>query len=390
MRDGFIHARGTDLVDAAGQRFLIRGVNLGNWFVPECYMASACVGGFETGIYTTERALRAMEQNPCLTAEQIDELYRIYMDSYITEDDFREIAGVGLNAVRIPFTWRDLTTDGITPRADTFHYLDWALEMCQKYGLYAILDLHGAIGSQNQDFHSGDDARFDLYGNPENRRRTVDLWKRIAGRYRDREVVLGYDLLNECRRAPGKFGGKVNTDFYDELYRAVRSVDPDHLIFIEYFTFPIHGVGVKHYDWENVAAEYHIYNLTPFSQRMCLEMIRAMHRVSGNTRVPVYIGEFNAWDRVKDWEITLDTFDRWGWSWSSWCYKANEYPYRNDPHFKREHAGRDWGLYVLDQKPVDLSAATFDEIARVYRASATPNARKTYIHDFYSRRLGRR
>ncbi|MBR2764685.1 MAG: cellulase family glycosylhydrolase [Blautia sp.] len=385
--DNFIHAQGKDLYDGKGNKIRLQGVNLGNWFVPECYMSVTDVGDFETGVYTTERALEAMKQNPNLTPAQIDELYHLYMRSYITEKDFEEIASVGLNMVRIPFTWHDLTTDGQKLRPNAFRYIDWAIEMCEKYGLYAVLDLHGAIGSQNQDFHSGDDAHFDLYGNEENRKKTINLWKRIADRYRNRSVVAGYDLLNECRKAPGKFGGKINTDFYDELYQAVRSVDPDHLIFIEYFTFPIHGIGISHYKWENVAVEYHIYNLTPFSQLTCLRMIHAMHQITGNTKVPVYIGEFNAWDKVKDWDVTLDYFEKLGWSWSSWTYKANEYPYRKGG-FAKEHAGRDWGLYVLDQKPVDLSKAGFDEIAAVYKATVTENARKTYIYDFYKRRLG--
>ena len=384
--NGYIHAQGTNLVDGEGHIFQINGVNLGNWFVPECYMSVASVGRFDTGVYTIERANRAMKENPNLTDEQIEELYRIYMDHYVTEEDFAEIAGVGLNTVRIPFTWMDLTTDGITLRQDAFHYLDWALEMCEKYHLYAVLDLHGAIGSQNQDFHSGDDAHFDLYGNPEHRRLTIELWKIIAGRYKDRKIVAGYDLLNECRKAFGKFGGKICSDYYDELYKAVRSVDQNHLIFIEYFTFPIHGVGIKHYQWENVCVEYHIYNLTPLSQLNCLRLIRLMHLVSGNEQVPVYVGEFNAWDKVENWDVTLDYFKKIGWSWSSWAYKANEYPYKHE--FGKEHAGRDWGLYVLNTEPVDLSTAGFDEIAEVYRNTTTDHAKKTYIYDFYKRRLG--
>ena len=124
MERGMIRAEGTNLVDASGKRFVIQGVNLGNWFVPECYMAAANVGTFETGVYTTERAERAMAQNPKLTPAQIEELYHIYMRSYITEFDFQEIVAVGLNAVRVPFTWRDLTTDGITPRENAFQYGD--------------------------------------------------------------------------------------------------------------------------------------------------------------------------------------------------------------------------------------------------------------------------
>ena len=385
MKQGFIHAQGTKLVDGEGKTFQIRGVNLGNWFVPECYIALADVGSFETGVDTTERALRAMKANPNLTEEQIWDLYRIYMDHYITEVDFQEIAGVGLNTVRIPFTWYDLTYDGITLREDAFHYLDWALAMCEKYDLYAVLDLHGAIGSQNMDFHSGSDDTFGLYGNPENEKKTIELWKVIAGRYKDNPYVLGYDLLNECRKAPGKFGGKLTSDFYDVLYKAVREVDKEHLIFIEYFTFPIHGVGVGHYDWKNVAAEYHIYNLTPLSQKNCLRLIRLMHLVSGNTGVPVYIGEFNAWNKVRDWDVTLDYFDKLGWSYSSWAYKVNERPYKTT--FGKEHAGRDWGLYVLDVAPVDLSKATFEEIKGVYEACGTEHAKKTYIYEFYQRKL---
>lgn len=175
QRKSFIKASGKKLIDGRGKRFQIRGVNLGNWLVPECYIAMSSIGTFETGIYTIERGLRAMQSNPNLTDSDISKLEQIYVENYITEKDFKEIAGLGLNTVRLPFTWRTLTSDGITLRDDAFDVLDWALEMCEKYGLYAILDHHGAIGSQNQDFHSGDDEHFDLYGNPENRRKTIEL-----------------------------------------------------------------------------------------------------------------------------------------------------------------------------------------------------------------------
>ncbi len=385
---GFIRAEGKNLVDGSGKTFQIRGVNLGNWLVPECYMAMSSVGTFETGIYTIERGMRAMQANPNLTDAEIAELERIYVQNYITEDDFRRIAELGLNTVRIPFMWRTLTTDGITLREDAFEVLDWALSMCEKYGLHAILDHHGAVGSQNQDFHSGEDAHFDLYGSRRNRRSTIELWRIIADRYRSREVVLGYDLLNECRCAPGKFGGRMTTEFYYKLYQAVRAIDQNHLIFIEYFTFPIHGRGMKYYPWRNVAASYHIYNLTPFSQRVCLHFVRALHLISGNAGFPVYIGEFNAWNKVEDWKITFDFFEKYGWSWTSWTYKANEYPYKNDPIFSQRHEDRDWGFFILNKKPVDISTAGFDEIAEVYRSSNTENAEKTYIYDVMKERFG--
>ena len=44
--------------------------------------------------------------------------------------------------------------------------------------------------------------------------------------------------------------------------------------------------------------------------------------------------------------------------------------------------------FVLNQETVDLSAAGFEEIASAYRKTTTENAKKTYIYDFYKRRLG--
>ena len=378
---GFVQAVGSNLYDGNGNILTLKGVNLGNWFVQECYMSVVDVGDFDTGIYTQKRAEEAMRANPNLTEEQIQALYDLYMNTYITEEDFAEIAAVGLNTVRINFTWMNLTKDGKILKEDAFRYLDFALEMCEKYGLYAILDLHGAIGSQNQDFHSGDDAQFDLFGNEENRRMTVELWRTIAERYRDRDVIAGYDLLNEARRAAGKYGGRITTDFYDELYQAVRGVDQSHMIFIEYFTFPIHGSRVKNYDWENVCLEYHIYNNTPLSQKMCLMFYNALHNLMGS-HMPVFIGEWNAWDSERDWNESMDYFESLGWSYASWAYKTNRYSYR-----EITGAHTNWGLFELDAEPVDLSAATYEEIKEAYENTATENAKKTLVYEVYEKRF---
>ncbi len=385
---GFVQAQGANIYDGDGKLLQLRGVNLGNWLVQENYMSVTDVGDFDTGVFTEARALAAMKANPNLTDAQIEELYHIRAQAYMTEEDFARIAGLGLNCVRLNFGWWTFTTDGETPREDAFRYVDWALDMCDKYELYAVLDNHGAMGSQNQDQHSGDDSQFHLYDGEENRRMTVDLWKLLAERYRDRTCVAGYDLLNECRRAPGRYGGRINTDFYDELYRAVRSVDPNHMIFIGYFTFPIHGGRVSHYNWENVCLTYHIYNRTPFSQITCLNFIKALHNFMGSD-MPVYIGEFNAWTEEQDWLDTLDWFDAQGWSWSSWAYKTNSWSYLSgeNSEWSRDARMRNWGVYELYMEPVDLSTATFEEIRTAYLQSATENAKPSLVHEVYNERL---
>ena len=378
---GFVRAEGTNLYDGAGDILQLQGVNLGNWFIQEFWMGFNAVGDFDTGLYTQLRGDAAMRANPNLTDEDIDALNALYIHNYIQEQDFQILSQLGMNTVRIPFTWFNLTTDGETLRENAFEDLDWAVAMCEKYGLYAILDLHGAYGSQNQDIHSGDDARFELYGNEENMRKACALWTQIAARYRDNSTVAGYDLLNEPRRAPGQFGGKVNFDFYDRLYHAVRAADPNHLIFIECFTFPIHGARLSGYDWENICMEYHIYNNTHLPQRACLGFYKALHNLMGY-QAPVLVGEWNAFEDPGDWADNFEFFDELGWSHTSWTYKANAWYFEKmDENFNRRYCN--WGLYEVNVEPVDLYTATYEEIAAVYDRAITREEDRTVVYDYW-------
>lgn len=378
---GFIKAHGTSLYDGEGKLFRLRGVNLGNWLLQEHWMAVSACKGFDTGLYTQKRGMAALRSNPKITPEQADGLEALYADTYIQEHDFERIAALGLNAVRVVFSYLTLTTDGEHYRDEPFKYLDFAVEMCKKYGLYAVLDLHGAIGSQNQDIHSGDDSQFDLYKNARNTELTCKLWRDIASRYKNEKTVAAYDLLNEPRRKAHRFGGKINFEFYDKLYKAVREVDSEHLIMIECFSFPINGGKIKKYGWNNVCMEYHIYNLTPFSQLACLRFYNALHNLSGN-KAPVYIGEWNAFVKKKEWYDSIEYFDKLGWSYSSWTYKTNA-------HYYKSHKWRkNWGVFELDMPAAELYTADYAEIEKTYASVGTENARPSVVYDIYSELFG--
>ena len=94
----FIHAEGTQLVDAQGERFAVKGINLGNWLVPEGYMFK----------FARKRA-------PSEIAEVIEALvgpgeaarfWAAFREDYITETDIRFIKAAGFNTVRVPLHWR--------------------------------------------------------------------------------------------------------------------------------------------------------------------------------------------------------------------------------------------------------------------------------------------
>ena len=375
---GYVHSIGETIYDGEGKPLVLKGVNFGNWFVQEFWMATSCLPSFETGRYTQRRGFEAMLKNPNLRPEDIRVLEAVYIDNFIKEEDFKRISGLHLNAIRINFSVYNLTDDGENVREGGFDKLDWALDMAEKYSLYVILDLHGAIGSQNMDHHSGDDSQFNLYGNAENRCKTVHLWEQIAEHFKDRTIVCGYDLLNEPRRKKHRYGGKRCFDFYDELYKAVRKIDPNHLIFVECFSFPNHGADFQDYGWKNICYEYHIYNLTPISQMACLRFYKAMHRLMGY-KAPVYVGEWNAWGKDRNWEKTFAYFDRLGWSYTSWTYKINRYPQDHGCRAGRGH----WGMLEIDVKPVDLSTASFEEIRDTYRKVGSENARTTHVYEVY-------
>lgn len=380
---GFVKAHGAGIYDGEGKLLRLKGVNLGDWFVQEGYMGLESTESFEPGYYTQSRSIRAMEANPNLSDEQREELYNIYMSTFIQEQDFKNIADLGLNVVRINFTYRNLTDDEGNFRKDAFRYLDWSLEMCEKYGIYAILDLHGAYGSQNQDHHSGDDTQLHLYDSEKNRELTKTLWKTLAERYKDRTCIAGYDLLNECRKAKGHYGGKINTDFYYELYETIREVDSNHMIFIEYFSFPINGARLSGYDWDNICVEYHIYNLTWFTQLQCIGFYNALNNFMG-VKVPVFIGEWSCWDRESDWKDSIDYFEEHGWSYASWTYKANRYLFDELRKEKKFFYMINWGLVELDCEPIDVHSATFEELKEFYQKVGTEYAEKTLVYDIYT------
>ena len=382
-KTGFVKAYKTSLYDTNGNKLLLKGVNFGNWFVQEPWMSvSAIDGSFENMFgYTQRKAIDGFKNNPNLNDEQIEDLKRLYLDSYIKEEDFKTVKELGFNVIRINFTCYNLTFDGYIINPNAFNKIDWAIDMAKKYDLYVILDNHGAIGSQNSDNHSGDDNHYELYGSKKNEEATIELWKYIVKRYKDNQTIIIYDLLNEPRKAVHKFCGKKQFDFYDRLYQEIRKIDNNHVLMMECFTFPNHGVSPKKYHWENIVYSYHIYNLTVFSERFAINFYKAMHNLL-RYKVPIVIGEFSCWDNKKEWYKAFEMFNKLGWSYLVWTYKANKYFYNRNP-YKKLFPFKLWGLYESDIKPVDINKATYEDIKEAYLKTATIYCQKTIIYDVY-------
>ncbi|POW19432.1 hypothetical protein PSHT_04704 [Puccinia striiformis] len=86
-------------------------------------------------------------------ASTLEEHYR----TFITEEDFMQIAAAGLNWIRLPVGWWMIETWDGEPflKGVSFKYFLKALQWARKYGLRVNLDLHAVPGSQNGFNHSG-------------------------------------------------------------------------------------------------------------------------------------------------------------------------------------------------------------------------------------------
>lgn len=149
-----------------------------------------------------------------------------HLDSFITEADFAAVSKWGIDHVRIPFDYNIIERGCGEFIEEGFAYIDFAVEMCRKYGLNLLLDLHKTAGFS-----------FDYYGEDENgffdsekyQERFMLLWEEIARRYGNSPKTIAFELLNE-----------VTDQSYIDTWNAVirrcipriRKFAPDTLIFV--------------------------------------------------------------------------------------------------------------------------------------------------------------
>ncbi len=353
----FIKAVGRELRIGygSGDSVVLKGVNLGSWLLIEPWMSG--FGKADDPELVDECSIRDAIRE-AHSPDAVDELIGIYQDSWIKEGDLDRIVEMGLNTVRLNIHYLNLmdeTGELITNGSDAFDFgkIDWLVEAAADRGLYVILDLHGAPGGQNHEFHSGCESDpeagvTELFNNtdtPEGetyQERTVRLWEAIAEHYKDHPNVAGYDLLNE----PTGFAvDPINIDplelpalwdLYDRLYEAVRAVDPDHVIFIE-ATWDFDQLpNPANYAWENVVYEFHYYRTktkeeadagVPVEELFDAQRDFIDEKIEDdvshqNYGVPVLVGEFSAFSLRESWDYFFSQFDQAGWSWTLWSYKT--------------------------------------------------------------------
>jgi len=319
---GFLRAEGRKIVNGAGEEIILKGWGLGNWLLPEGYM------WLSEGSSRFDRPRRIEAVIRELTGSEYSKsFWEKFRSRFITREDIRYMAELGYNSVRLPINWRILMEDepGIIWKEDGFRLIDSFLDWCEEFGLYAFLDLHGAPGGQTG--HNIDDSVDDLprlFIDQDSWDKGIALWKELARRYKDREVVGGYDLLNEPLR-PGLTSDKnLNyllprlAQFYDEAIHEIRKIDKNHMFSLEGQHWATdNSVFYKKYD-DNMVIHFHRYACMPG-----IESFKPYLEISEKLDVPLWLGETG--ENMVEWYAAMYPLSvSLGIGYNLWTWKKME------------------------------------------------------------------
>lgn len=347
----------------------IKGVNLGCWLMMEGYI----LGG--RNIPESEFKLRFKK---VYKENGLKEFERFFRNNFIREQDFKNIASMGANAIRLPFNSRLIETKPFAYFQEGFSYLEKALAWAGKYKLGVILDLHAAPGSQNCDWHGDSNGKADLWEEAGYRERTYALWERVVDRFKDSLSLIGYDVLNE----PVVAKERVPTvrDFYKKAVKRIRAIDKKHLIFLEGNLWATQIDFLSDLLDDAIVVSIHTYeplsytfNFTPFQKfpgRINDDMwhkermwnyLKSYADFAKKNKTRIFVGEFGInyrgsfWGELEWLEQILKCFEAFGFEYTYWTYKAiagsvfpdGLYQYLpNNNYIRREGPVFGWENYI--------------------------------------------
>ena len=319
---------GEKLVDEQGNEVIMRGINAGGLFVTEHWMTGFNKSNPKNDYLSLSRTFISR-----FGEEDTKQLWEEYRSNWWTDEDFENCAEMGINVIRLPFTYMNIDFAAITDLENAgqsydFSALDEFVEAAAEHGIYTILDLHGAYGSQNGQDHSGqifDTAEeVTFYENEQLISLTVKLWGALAEHFRTNSNVIGYDILNE----PGEKAGlteKRHWDCFDRIYDAIRATGDRHIVIFESCWDGANLPRPSEYGWETCIYSFHHYSGDNISyEQFCESWDSKIAEIeSWDFGVPLYMGEFTAYGKeARWWDYALSLLNEHGWHWTSWTYKV--------------------------------------------------------------------
>lgn len=321
----FLHTEGKKIVDGNNKEILLRGIGLGGWMLQEPYMLKL------SGIAVNQQDIKAKIE-ALIGAEKTEEFYTLWLHNGMQKSDVDSLKAWGFNSIRLPMHYNLFTLPvnkepvrgKNTWLQEGFQLTDSLLKWCEEAHIYLILDLHAAPGGQGHDLPIADrdSSQPSLWQSETNRSKTIALWKKLAERYKDKTWIGGYDLLNETNWSFTHPHDKNNhgTDEKNndplrklliDITKAIRSVDPNHIIFIEGNGWANNYNGILP-PWDNnLVVSFHKY-----WNKNDVASIQKFLDIRDKYNLPLWLGESgennNRW--YSDAIQLMESHDI-GWAW---------------------------------------------------------------------------
>ena len=307
----YFRVDGKNIIDPNGNTFIMKGVNLGNWLVPEGYM------------FKFKKANSPRNVNNVVTEligpSEARHFWIDFQDNYIMYKDIKFIKSIGINSIRVPFNYKLFCDETYLWNTNSrgFELIDQLLEWCRIENLPIILDMHCAPGGQTGDNIDDSYGYPWLFINEESQEQIIEIWKNIATHYSNESLIIGYDLMNEpiAHYFEEENLGMKLEPLYKKIVTAIREVDQNHIIILGGARWNTDfKIFSKPFD-DKLVYEFHKYWMPP-EQKEIQEYLDFRDKYD----VPIYMGESGEND--DEWVLKFrQLLDEHSISWHFWPYK---------------------------------------------------------------------
>ncbi|AEB06471.1 glucan 1,3-beta-glucosidase [Coriobacterium glomerans PW2] len=245
----------------------IRGVNLSGWFIPEPWVTPS--------LFAATGASNEIELQAALGSVTYTERVRRHYETFIGEYDFRRIAAIGLDAVRLLVPWYAFGAQAVSEKfVPVVDYIDRAMEWAHKYHLGVLIDLATVPGGQGNSSSSPStpESSADWHSSTNGRHIVLDALERLAKRYGTSESLLGLELLDaptmSVRAGILKRTDGIPSHYLRNFYRDAYELVHPHLAADKLIVFSDsgHPSAWRHFmnapRYRNMCMDLHLFHYT--------------------------------------------------------------------------------------------------------------------------------
>ncbi len=269
----------------------------------------------------------------------------------MNEDDFRTLKEWGAKLLRYQMVrgWGEVNGNQDIDEYERWldgkldHFDMFVLPMAVKHGIMVVLDVHVPPGGRDS---SGDMNMFyeEMYAD-----RFVETWRSIARRFKGREGIYGYDLINEPVQSDVAANGCDYWSLQRRAAEAVREEDPRTPILIEsngwdgpstfrYLSplaltnviYQVHMYAPMEFTHQGVLGSYKSGSRYPNAEKgwnsaYMRDVMKPVREFQLKHGARIYVGEFSAvaWAHgaEKYLEDCIALFEEYGWDWTYHAFR---------------------------------------------------------------------